>query len=112
MSLATKCSFLSNFEALDFFILESYSSGSILAFIGCKTEDRLEYLSSANTSGELNQSSGESILAFIGCKTGVSPIDDSSQSSGEPILAFIGCKTGGMPNRLLSLIYAFCQHEW
>ena len=69
MSLATKSSLSSNFEALDFFILESYSSGSILAFIGCKSEDRLEYLSSANTSGELSQSSGEPILAFIGCKT-------------------------------------------
>ena len=69
MSLATKSSLSSNFEALDFFILESYLGGSILAFIGCKTEDRLEYLSSANTSGELSQSSGEPILAFIGFKT-------------------------------------------
>ena len=73
MSLATKCSFLSNFEVLDFFILESYSSESILVFIGYKTEDRLEYLSSANTSSELSQSSGEPILAFIGCKTGGKP---------------------------------------
>ena len=73
MSLATKSSLSSNFEALDFFILESYSSGSILAFIGCKSEDRLEYLSSANTSGELSQSSGEPILVFIGCKTGGKP---------------------------------------
>ena len=70
MSLATKSSLSSNFEALDFFILESYSGGSILAFIGCKTGDRSEYLSSANMSGELSQSSGEPILAFIGCKTG------------------------------------------
>ena len=70
MSPATKSSLSSNFEALDFFILESYSSGSILAFIGCKSEDRLEYLSSANTSSELSQSSGKPILAFIGCKTG------------------------------------------
>ena len=73
MSLATKSSLSSNFEALDFFILESYSGGPILAFIGCKTGDRLEYLSSTNTSGELSQSSGEPILAFIGCKTGGKP---------------------------------------
>ena len=73
MAPVTKSSLSSNFEALDFFILESYSSGSILAFIGCKSEDRLEYLSSANTSGELSQSSGEPILAFIGCKTGGKP---------------------------------------
>ena len=50
MSPVTKSSLSSNFEALNFFILESNSSGSILAFIGCRTEDRLEYLSSANTS--------------------------------------------------------------
>ena len=73
MAPVTKSSLSSNFEALDFFILESYSSGSILAFIGCKSEDRLEYLSSANTSGELSQSSGEPILVFIGCKTGGKP---------------------------------------
>ena len=73
MSPAMKSSLSSNFEALDFFILESYSSGSILAFIACKTEDRLEYLSSANTSGELSQSSGEPIVAFIGCKAGGKP---------------------------------------
>ena len=73
MAPVMKSSFLSSFEALDFFILESYSSGSILAFIGCKSEDRLEYLSSANTSGELSQGSGEPILAFIGCKTGGKP---------------------------------------
>ena len=73
MAPVMKFSLSSNFEALHFFILESYSSGSILAFIGCKTRDRLEYLSSANTSGELSQSSGEPILAFIGCKTGGKP---------------------------------------
>ena len=73
MSPATKSFLSSNFEALEFFILEFYSGGSILAFIGCKTEDRFEYLSSANTSGELSQSSGESILVFIGCKTGGKP---------------------------------------
>ena len=50
MSPTTKSSLSSNFEALEFFILEFYSGGSILAFIGCKTEDRLEYLSSANQS--------------------------------------------------------------
>ena len=44
-----------------------------LAFIGCKTGDRLEYLSSANTGSELSQSSGEPILAFIGYKTGGRP---------------------------------------
>ena len=69
MSLATKSSLLSKFEALEFFILEFCSGGSILAFIGCRTRDRFEYLSSANMSGELSQSSGEPILAFIGCKT-------------------------------------------
>ena len=73
MALVMKFSLSSNFEALNFFLLESYSSGSILAFIGCKSEDRLEYLSSANTSGELSQSSGEPILVFIGCKTGGKP---------------------------------------
>ena len=73
MALVTKSSLSSIFEALDFFILESDSSGSILAFIGCKIGDRLEYLSSANTSGELSQSSGEPILVFIGCKTGGKP---------------------------------------
>ena len=70
MSLATKSSLSFNFEALDFSILESCSGGPILAFIGCRTGDRLEYLSSVNTSDELSQSSGEPILAFIGCKTG------------------------------------------
>ena len=50
-----------------------YSSESILAFIGCKTEDRFEYLSSTNTSGKLSQSSGEPLLAFIGCKAGGKP---------------------------------------
>ena len=69
MSPATKSSLSSNFEALDFFILESCSGGPILAFIGCRTGDRFEYLSSVNTSDELSQSSGEPILAFIGCKT-------------------------------------------
>ena len=73
MAPVMKSSLSSSFEALDFFILESNSSGSILVFIGCRTEDRLEYLSSANTSGELSQSSGEPILAFIGCKTGGKP---------------------------------------
>ena len=73
MSLATKSSLSSKFEALEFFILEFCSGGSILAFIGCKTGDRSEYLSSANMSGELSQSSGEPILAFIGCKTGGKP---------------------------------------
>ena len=73
MSPAMKSSLSSNLEALEFFILEFYSGGSILAFIGCKSEDRLEYLSSANTSGELSQSLGEPILSFIGCKTGGKP---------------------------------------
>ena len=73
MAPVMRSSLSSNFEALDFFILESYSGGSILAFIGCKTGNRLEYLSSANTSGELSQSSGKPILAFIGCKTGGKP---------------------------------------
>ena len=99
--------FLSKFEALEFFILKFCSGGSVLAFIGCRTGGRFEYLSSANMSGELSQSSGEPILAFIGCKTGdrfeyLSSANMSgalSQSLGEPILAFIGCKTGGKPNR-------------
>ena len=69
MAPVTKSSLSSSFEALDFFILEPDSSGSILAFIGCKIGDRLEYLCSANTSSELSQSSGEPILAFIGYKT-------------------------------------------
>ena len=43
------------------------------SFIGCKTEDRLEYLSSTNMISELSQSSGEPILAFIGCQTGGKP---------------------------------------
>ena len=73
MALVMKFSLSSNFEALNFCILESNSSGSILAFIGCKIGDRLEYLSSANTDSELSQSSGEPILAFIGCKTGGKP---------------------------------------
>ena len=73
MSPATKSSLSSKFEALEFFILEFCSGGSILAFIGCKTGDQFEYLSSANMSCELSQSSGEPILAFIGCKTGVKP---------------------------------------
>ena len=51
MSPATKSSLSSNFEALEFFILEFYSGASILVFIGCKTDDRFEYKSSANTSG-------------------------------------------------------------
>ena len=68
MSPATKSSLSSTFEALEFFILEFYSVGSILAFIECKTEDRFEYLSSANMSGELSQSSGEPIPSFIGCE--------------------------------------------
>ena len=73
-SLATRISLSSNSEALDFFfILESYSGGPILAFIGCRTGDRLEYLSSANMSDELSQSSDEPILAFIGCKIGGKP---------------------------------------
>jgi len=70
MSPATKYSLLSKFEALEFFILEFCLGGSTLAFIGCRTGDRFECLSSANMSGELSQSSGEPILAFIGCKTG------------------------------------------
>ena len=54
-SLSTKMSLSSNSEALNFFfILESYSGGPILAFIGCKTRGGLEYLSSANTSGFVN----------------------------------------------------------
>ena len=73
MAPVMKSSLSSSFEALDFFILESNSSGSILVFIGCRTEDRLEYLSSANTGSELSQSSGEPILAFIGYKTGGKP---------------------------------------
>ena len=73
MAPVTKSSLSSSFEALDFFILESDSSGSILAFIGCKIGDRLEYLSSANMGSELSQSSGEPILAFIGCRTGGKP---------------------------------------
>ena len=50
MSPAMKSSLSSNLEALQFFILELYSGGSILVFIGCKIEVRFEYLSSANTS--------------------------------------------------------------
>ena len=73
MSPAMKSSLSSKFEALEFFILEFCSGGSVLAFIGCKTGDRSEYLSSANMSGELSQSSGEPILAFIGCQTGGKP---------------------------------------
>ena len=73
MSPATKSSLSSKFEALEFFILEFCSGGSILAFIGCRTRDQFEYLASANMSGELSQSSGEPILAFIGCKTGGKP---------------------------------------
>ena len=69
MAPVMRSSLSSNFEALDFFILESCSGGPILAFIGCKTGDRLEYFSSADTSGELSLSSSEPILAFIGCKT-------------------------------------------
>ena len=69
MSPATKFFHLSNLEALEFFILEFYSGGSGQVFIGCKNDDRFEYKSSANMSGELSQSSGEPILAFIGCKT-------------------------------------------
>ena len=54
-SLSTEMSLSSNSEALDFFfILESYSGGPVLAFIGCKTRGGLEYLSSANTSGFVN----------------------------------------------------------
>ena len=64
MSPATKYSLLSKFEALEFFILEFCSGGSILAFIECEIGDRFEYLPSANMSGELSQSSGEPILAF------------------------------------------------
>ena len=73
MSPAMKSSLSSKFEALEFFILEFFSGGSILAFIECETGDRFEYLPSANMSGELSQSSGEPILAFIGCKTGGKP---------------------------------------
>ena len=73
MSPVMKSSLSSEFEALEFFILEFCSGGSILSFIGCKTGDRFEYLSSANMSGELSQSSGEPILAFIRCKTGGKP---------------------------------------
>ena len=56
MSPATKSSLSSNFDALDFFILEFFSGGYILAFIRCKTGSGLEYLSSANTSGLGNES--------------------------------------------------------
>ena len=73
MSPATKSSLSSKIEALEFFILEFSSGGSILAFIGCETGDRFKYLSSANLSGVLSQSSGEPILVFIGCKTGGKP---------------------------------------
>ena len=66
MSLVMKSALSSNFEALEFFILEFYSCGSILAFIGCKTKGGLEYLSSTNINSGLSQSSGEPILAFIG----------------------------------------------
>ena len=69
MSPVMKSSLSSEFEALEFFKLEFCSGGSILSFIGCKIGDRLEYLSSANTSSELSQSLGEPILAFIGYKT-------------------------------------------
>ena len=52
MSPATKSSLSSNFEALEFFKLEFCLGGSILAFIGCETFERLEYFfSSANPSG-------------------------------------------------------------
>ena len=51
MSPATKSSLSSDFEALEFFILEFYSGGSGQVFIGCKNDDRFEYKSSANTSG-------------------------------------------------------------
>ena len=50
MSPVTKSSLTYNFEALEFFILEFYSGGSIFAFIGCEAGNRLECLSSANTS--------------------------------------------------------------
>ena len=73
MSPATKSSLSSSFNALKFFILEFYSGGSIFAFIVCEAGNRLECLSSANTSSELSQSSGKPILAFIGCKTGGKP---------------------------------------
>ena len=56
MSPAMKSSLSSNLEALEFFILELYSGGSVLVFIGCKTIDRLEYFSSANSSGLGNES--------------------------------------------------------
>ena len=50
MSPSTKSSLSSEFEALEFFILEFCSGGSILVFIWCKTGDQFEYLSSANMS--------------------------------------------------------------
>ena len=73
MSPVMKSSLSSEFEALEFFILEFCSGGSILSFIGCKTGDRFEYLSSANMSDALSQSLGEPILTFIGNKTGGKP---------------------------------------
>ena len=72
MSPVIKSSLSSKIEALEFFVLELYSRISVLSFIGCKTRDGLEYLSSTN-SNELSQSLGEPILAFIGCKTGGKP---------------------------------------
>ena len=50
MSPVTRSSLSSNIEALEFFILEFYSGGSIFAFIGCEAGNHLECLSSANTS--------------------------------------------------------------
>ena len=41
--------------------------------LGVRPRIGFEYLSSANTSSELSQSSGETILVFIGCKTGGKP---------------------------------------
>ena len=73
MSPATKSSLSSKFKALEFFILEFCLGRSVMAFIGCKTGDRFEYLSSANMSDALSQSLGEPILAFIGYKTGGKP---------------------------------------
>jgi len=51
MSPATKSSLSSKFAEMISLYWSLYSGGSILAFIGYKTVDRLEYFSSANASG-------------------------------------------------------------
>ena len=82
MSLATKSSLSSNFEALNFFfILESCSGGPILAFIGVRP------------------GVGPEGFSFVNCLLPTQVVWELSQSSGEPILDFIGCKTGGKPYR-------------